>query len=68
MGLYYALDTKEGGKEFGHAMFEELLPISAEQNEIPPTSLKQKEICLNEIQHVPIKLDQEEIKRLENSV
>ena len=30
MGLYKVLDSKEGGKEFGHFMFNEYPPISAE--------------------------------------
>ena len=73
MGLYDTLYPKEGGKEFGHVIFEELSPfISVEINELPPVSVeqnklhiisvKQKETIVNLIQHMPINLAQEEIK------
>ena len=29
MGLYEMIDPEEGGKEFGHLMYEELSPTSA---------------------------------------
>ena len=51
MGLYGTLEQKEGEKELGCVMFEELSLISGEQNELPPFSLKYNELIVNEIQH-----------------
>ena len=56
IGLYDTLDP-EGGKEFGHFFFEVMAPIPMEQ--------KGSTVTVNQIQHIPIKLDQEVINRLQ---
>ena len=40
MGIYDTLEAKEGGNNFAYAMFEEMLPISAEKNGIPQILIK----------------------------
>ena len=56
MGLCDTFDPEEWGKEFVHFMFKEL-PISVEQ--------KGSRITANQTQDVLIKLNQEEIKILQ---
>ena len=58
MKLYDSPDPEGEGKEFGHNIFEELPTSSI----VHLTQAEQDEIKVHEIQHVPLKLDQEEIK------
>ena len=64
MGFYDALDPKEVGQEFRHVVFEELTIIFAKQSKLLPISAEDNERRVNEIQYLPIKLVQEEIKGL----
>ena len=56
MDKYELLETEEGGKEFGHFMFKELSPISAEEEGL--------NTCVNhmDIQHTTVKLNWDEIR------
>ena len=54
MGIYEALITEEGGKEFGHSLFDELSPISAEQEGLNAS--------INQMQHTTIQLNWDVIK------
>ena len=57
MDFYDTLYPKEGEKELWHFMFKKLFSISMEQ--------KESRVTENQMQHTTIKLDQEEIKRLQ---
>ena len=57
MCLYDMLDPKEEGKDFGHFMFDELPPIATEQ--------EGSTVSINQIQHIPIKLNYGDINRLQ---
>ena len=67
IGFYDTLDHEEGGTDFGHVLFEES-PPSMEQNEFLPVSVKQNKTIVNKKQHVPIKLDQKEIKNMATKI
>ena len=56
MALSDTLDSKEEVIEFGHFVFIGLAPISKKQ--------KRSGVIVMQIQHIPINLSQEEIKRL----
>ena len=58
--LYDSLDLEVKEKKFGHDAFEELSPISAEL----PTQAEQIEIKIHKMQHVHLKFNQQEIKKL----
>ena len=62
MASYDSLDLKGEGKTFGYVIFEELPQIHADL----PTQAK-IEIKIHEIRHGPLKLDQEEIKKLQQA-
>ena len=57
MGLYDKLNPEDQGKEFGHFIFNELPPFSAKQDEL--------NIYVNQVQHVTIHLNHDEMKRLQ---
>ena len=62
-GIIWFFRPGREGKEFGHDIFEKLLPISSDLL----AQAEQDEIRLHRIEHVPLKLDQEEIKKITRS-
>ena len=67
MGLYDALDIEEGGKEFGHIVFEGITPVFVEQNKLPSIQQNRIKIRINKIKikHLSVKLHQEQSKKLQ---
>ena len=60
MDLYDMLNAEERGKQFEDIMFDELFPITIEQEGAT--------VSVNQIQHVFVNLDDDEIKGLQKEI